>query len=125
MLTTQKQKLHFAIKVIHFSKLFLRQKESKEYYLLPSLPLKTSFLGLVLVGSICTVLETDSMVTICPAVPRPGIAITVLRRECSLGLIWSIYRNRLFLFWARCCRLTWIYNEYNIHTEYNMKEQCL
>lgn len=116
-------------------------------YLFPSDPNKISFLGFVFVGSICTVLETDSTVTTCgqkqntwksymtmqhlsqytgtcicplfkmitvpsssftfPDMPRPGMAITVDFRDCSLGLILSIFRIRLLLFWALDCRLLW------------------
>ena len=45
----------------------------------------------------------------CPAVPSPGIAMTVLCRDPNLGLISFIDRTRLLLFWAFCCRLTCIY----------------
>lgn len=40
-------------------------KVTNNSYLLPSEPRRISFLGFVFVGKICTVLETDSIVTNC------------------------------------------------------------
>lgn len=50
---------------IQFSQADLIQAHKTDSYLFPSDPNKISFLGLVFVGSICTVLETDSTVTTC------------------------------------------------------------
>lgn len=51
--------------LIQFSQADLIQAHKTDSYLFPSDPNKISFLGLVFVGSICTVLETDSTVTTC------------------------------------------------------------
>lgn len=140
---------------IQFSQADLIQAHKTDSYLFPSDPNKISFLGLVFVGSICTVLETDSTVTTCgrkqntwknnitmqhlskytcifncskwatvpsssftfPDMPRPGIAITVDFRDCSLGLILSIFRIRLLLFWALDCRLLWSWSRCKMHNK--------
>ena len=79
-------------------------------HFLPSDPMKMSFLGLVLVGRICTVEWMPSMVTTWPEVVMPGIAMTVLESPASLELMWSMWRTRLVRFWALSWRLRWSWN---------------